>query len=53
MYYGRKVPVVIHKNKDISLFTFKFWSIFPYLNAPRGVPRKNYKMTYNLPHMHF
>ena len=22
MYYGHKVPVVIHKNKDISLFTF-------------------------------
>ena len=21
-YYGHKVPVVIHKNKDISLFTF-------------------------------
>ena len=22
MYYGHEVPVVIHKNKDISLFTF-------------------------------
>ena len=22
MYYGHKVPVVIHKNEDISLFTF-------------------------------
>ena len=22
IYYGHEVPVVIHKNKDISLFTF-------------------------------